>query len=252
MHSSAPSPRPPLQPHRARAPAVLVSALALCLLSPANLTALQWRRSTFAHDSIQAVSTRAVQLTSADFNGDGSLEELALANARAIIATGSQTLWESPAAWSVSQAIVSDLNDDGVPEATLVVWRPYASWPIDRWLPHGGRIDAFHDAAGQSCHLILVGWKNGRWREVWAGSALSDPLLQIAAVDLDLDGAEELLALEGRYGIRQSVASGRLGLWKWNGFGFNLESRATGGHSQFLLAASADHRPLILTEEPWR
>jgi hypothetical protein len=252
MHPSAPSPRLALPRHRSRAPAALVGVLALCLLPPANLTVLQWRGSAFARDSIQAVSTRAAQLTSADFNGDGSFEELAFADGRVTIATESQTVWESPVAWSVSQAIVSDLNDDGVPEMTMIVWRPHAPWPIDRWLPHGGRIDTFHDAAGQSCHLILIGWKQGRWREVWAGSALSDPLVQIDAVDLDLDGAEELLALEGRYGVRQSVGSGRLGLWKWNGFGFTLEARATGDYSQYLLATSADRRLLILTQESWR
>lgn len=162
----------------------------------------------------------------------GRTLHLRLARGRAALLDESGApFWQSPAEWEVRQAAFSDLNRDGQTELALLVWRAFEPWPIDRYLPHGGRIDSFHDAAGRSCHLILIGQPSGshagegRLREVWAGSALAEPLLAFSAVDLDGDGWQELAALEGAYDAEPGAAAQSLTAWEWNGFGFTLLAR---------------------------
>ena len=99
---------------------------------------------------------------------------------------------------------------------------------VDRMLPRGGRINNFQDAGGFSCHLILIGWKLGALRELWAGSPLVDPLQYFAALDLNGDGRESLVVLEGRYDDPPNRPAWALSVWEWNGFGFSREERLQG------------------------
>jgi hypothetical protein len=235
-----------------RAPAALLALLTLCLLSPARLSALELRGEGFARARLPASADPESQSMAADFDGDGSLETLSVESGLARVTSGGRVLWQSPAAWNVAEGLATDLTHDGRPELALLVWRPFAPWPIDRYLPHGGRLSSFHDDAGLSCHLILIGWTDGRWREVWAGSALADPLFAIGVADTDGDGIEELVALEGRYGPRQSSRVGNLTLWRWNGFGFSLGARLNGRFSQFQIVRPSETHPLVFVQGSWR
>lgn len=239
---------PQSPPRAGRVPAGLLCLLAVSLLSPANLSALEMRGESFAWGHALASAAPLPQPTAADFNGDGSLDRLSLTGGLARVTSGDRIVWQSPAAWNVAEGLVTDLNHDGKPDLALLVWRPFAPWPIDRYVPHGGRLRGFQDEAGASCHLILIGWRDGGWREVWAGSALVDPLFHLAATDIDGDGIEELMALEGRYGARRSTHAGNLTLWRWNGFGFNLDARWSGRFSQFQIVRSANGHPLVLVQ----
>ncbi|MBN2117965.1 MAG: hypothetical protein JW730_15415 [Anaerolineales bacterium] len=201
---------------------LLLVIAALALVSPAPIRA--WRLSDSRLERVPVPSAlRVVRAqTSADFDRDGLPETLTLTEGHAVIATGDRTRWESPSAWQVQQAQITDLDRDGMPEAALLVWRSFQPWPVDRWLPNGGRIDAFHDSNGMACHLILIGWNRDALRELWAGSALAEPVDRFAAADLLGDGRQYLVTLQGEYGDAPSAPSRRLKVWEWNGFGFTL------------------------------
>lgn len=153
--------------------------------------------------------------------------------------------WQSPQTWKVTEAITADLNRDGKNELVMVVWRPHKVWPIDSFLPSGGRIADFHDRSGSSCHLILVGWDGKEYRELWAGSSLIDPVFSIRAADLDHDGNEELVTLEGKYDNKNT--SGNLTVWDWSGFGFRLRDRKQGSFSEFGIV-STDGNVLVISD----
>lgn len=184
----------------------------------------------------------------ADLDGDGSPETVSLAGTRAVIASGGNPVWISPQAWQVRSASLADLNHDRRWEVALLVWRPFQPWPVDRFLPYGGRINGFHNVAGQSCHLILIGWAGKAYREVWAGSALAQPLLSVSAADLDGDGWQELIALESDYHATPHEPASALTVWEWNGFGFDLLNRQAGPFRSVELRSSPAGPSFILTQ----
>lgn len=160
---------------------------------------------------------------SGDLDGDGGMECLAVSGEISQITDcESAVLWQSPPEWRVTEGQVGDLNHDGVDEAVLLVWRPFRPWPVDKFMPTGGRINDFHDSHDESCQVILIGWEKNLWRELWAGSALARPIRQLGVADLDGDGWQELAALENDYDSARS--GGQLTVWRWLGFGFSLET----------------------------
>ena len=186
-------------------------------------------------------------LTTGDLNGNGLPERLSLSSSRASIYENEDLVWQSPPEWSISQAALTDLNQDGQLEATLLVWREFRPWPVDDWLPHGGRIATFHNAQNQSCHIILIGWTRGAYRELWAGSALADPIVSFAAADLDGDGVQELATLEGSYTTHLSGIAHTVKIWRWNFFGFNAVSSIEGTFHQMALSIGSEGSLFVLT-----
>ena len=232
-------------PHRA---SLLLAVAALALFTPAPIRARELKDGTLEGVSIPVTLHPIAAGTSVDFDHDGMAETLVLTKGRATIQTGSQTRWQSPQAWQVRQAVIADLNRDGLPEAALLVWRPFKPWPVDAWLPNGGRINSFHDSNNRSCHIILIGWDQNSFRERWAGSALAEPVNSFTAVDLTENGMQYLVTLEGEYDDPPSAPSRRLKVWEWNGFGFTVVSELEGAFSLMAIAHVEDGRVLILAQ----
>lgn len=220
----------------------------LILVTPAPLRAWQLDDSSLKPVPIPSDFQMIKAEASADLDADGVSETLTLAEGRATIGTGSQVRWQSPQTWSVTQAQVADLNRDRHPEVVLLVWRPFKPWPVDEWLPHGGRIDDFHDNNGWSCHLILIGWNQGAFRELWAGSALAQPVWQFAAVDLTGNGRQSLVTLEGEYEDPASAPARSLKVWAWNGFGFTVVHKLDDSFDRIVPVQTKDGQVLILTD----
>jgi hypothetical protein len=225
--------------------AVLVVGM-LLQTSPVPLHVSELTPSGFSQLAAPAGSIAIKPVASADFNRDGSPESLLLADGRLTILSAERTVWQSPAAWTVVQAGITDLNHDGTAEATLLVWRPFRPWPVDQWLPEGGRIASFHDAQGDSCQIILIGWRGSAYGELWAGSALAEPVWSFAVADLNGDNIQELVTLEGSYADSRSASARALKVWEWNGFGFTVVSSIAGTFYKMALIQALDGRNLIL------
>jgi hypothetical protein len=199
------------------------------------------------HQESMPIGIRTVPtLREVDLDGNGTPEALDLTSGRLTIFSGMETAWQSPAEWQITQADITDLNQDGHLEIALLVWRPFRSWPVDQWLPHGGRIADFQNAEGQSCQIILIGWKINGYRELWAGSAMAEPIKSFAAADLDGDNNQELVALEGRYSDPRSAPARTMKAWEWNGFGFTVVSTLDGEFNTITLVQATNKRILIL------
>jgi hypothetical protein len=138
-----------------------------------------------------------------------------------------------PTSWDVRATFRADLNRDNDPECVLLVWRPWQDWPIMRWSDSTSPIANHHDQKGDSAHIILI--DPASERELWAGSALAIPILQIAAGDVDGDGLPELVALEGDYDTGREGPARHVAVWRWNAFGFTLIWRSPPGQFSHLV-----------------
>lgn len=210
----------------------------LLQLSPIRVNAYQSADAGWQPAPFRADAQFIAPITRADLDGNGVEEEVMLTNERVHLMSNGISEWDSPADWQVKQALISDLNQDNQAEITLLVRRPYRPWPVDQWLPYGGRIEDFQDASGMSSHIILIGWKDGRYREIWAGSAMSQPALTIAAADVNQDGRIELITMEGTYIHKRLFPGKAIKLWEWNGFGFSLLASLPGKFNNFMLFGS--------------
>jgi hypothetical protein len=229
-------------------PLVLLSCLALFLVAPSHLTLFTWDGQTLAEASTLPSGSIIPAVLTADLDNIGQPETVAMKEGKVEIISDGSSLWSSPADWEVVQAEITDLNHDGNPEVTLLVWRAFKSWPIDAYLPHPGRIQDFHDRVYRSCHLILIGWSQGSYRELWAGSALADPLSAFTPIDINQDGQQELAALESHYNASW-MATRSITVWEWNGFGFTLLARGPKGTFHSLAAVRTfDGQELLLVQ----
>jgi len=151
-----------------------------------------------------------------------------------------------PSNWRVTASTLADATNDGAPEWVLIVWRPWRDWPIQRWSLTPSPIAGFHDAAGDSCHLILLDPSQEGGREIWAGSALPAPLLALAVGDVDGDGLSEVVTLEGSYATGRDGPATRVDVWRWNGFGFTLEWRSPPGTFRELCLTDTDNGAILV------
>jgi hypothetical protein len=153
------------------------------------------------------------------------------------------TLPAAPSEWCITAAALADATNDGLPEWVLLVWRPWRDWPIQRWSSVPSPIAGFHDAAGESCHLVLLDPQSGH--EIWAGSALPTPLLALAVGDVNGDGRNEVVTLEGDYAAGHDGPASHIDVWRWNGFGFALEWRSPPGVFHQLRLTDADNDGIL-------
>jgi poly-gamma-glutamate synthesis protein (capsule biosynthesis protein) len=141
-----------------------------------------------------------------DLTGDGVPEIVRRQRERAAIYQDGSLVWESPPDWRVVDLALGDPNDDGRNELLLALRKP---------LPGGG----------ESSHPFILGYRGGRYRVLWGGSATSEPLLEVELGDVDGEGVPELVVLEER----------GVSVWRWHGWGFALLWRSPEGEYQDLV-----------------
>ena len=143
-------------------PVSLLSILLIIQLTPISARAWFLEADSLSQVSYEAGITIMSAPLEADLDNDGISESLGWEQGQVNILSGEAIAWQSPSSWDVIQAEFTDLDQDGISEATLLVWRPFQPWPVDDFLPYGGRIIEHQDEEGNSCHLILVSGNPGR------------------------------------------------------------------------------------------
>jgi poly-gamma-glutamate synthesis protein (capsule biosynthesis protein) len=204
LHRSAPSPsETPMMPATAGARA-----------QPGATSVWRWDGA-----SGQPVTTAAslaphpVQIP-ADLRGDGEplwadLDAAGVLTLRDGPGPDAPVVWRNEYPdWRITRVLAGDPDDDGRAELLLLLWQP--------------------DETGQlRSQPYLLGWRGGRFRIIWGGSAPTTPIQDLAWADLEGDGRGELVALEG--GAAPGDAGERVSVWRWHGWGFQLEWRSTAG-----------------------
>ena len=141
------------------------------------------------------------------------------------ILQGGQSVWSSPPEWQVRDLALGDPNDDGRFEALLAV---------DKTGPSGSTTN----------HPFVIGYRGGRYLDMWGGSPVSAPILEVELGDLDGDGLEELVAIEAP----MDESARYMTMWRWHGWGFSLVWRSPpGDYHDLIVLPAEDGQPARLS-----
>ena len=165
----------------------------------------------------------ALRESEIDLTGDGLPEKVVFEdNSLAVFKDGIR-VWKSVPAWHVVDYALGDPNDDGRNEILVALWKPDADG-ILRSQP------------------FIVGFRGGRYKTIWGGSAVAYGIHEVLLADLDGDGRQELIILESADPADGLGATLRtLSVWDWHGWGFSLRWRSEPAHySDLSLAPSVD------------
>ncbi len=150
-----------------------------------------------------------------DLTGDGVAEHVRRVDEQVIVTSGGAEVWRSPTAWRVVDVALGDPNDDGRAEMVLALWKRGLDG-LETPSPEKERVPRSHP--------FIVGYRGGIYRTLWGGSAVSDPIHEIELGDIDGDGMEELVVVDGDDPDRRTVS-----VWRWHGWGYSLAWRSGPG-----------------------
>lgn len=171
------------------------AALALLLFAVSVLGFGEWTATPLLPDWI---AWKNVELA-ADLDGDGSMEGVSLRDRRLSVWDGGQQVDALQDDWFVSDAMVADVDLDGVQDLVCLVWR----------LGRYGETHPFweeQDKSEYSQHVFVFNYANNRLSDKWLSSYLGYEVLDMRA------DAYGRLVLDCRDGSQQ--------LAEWQSWGF--------------------------------
>ncbi len=174
---------------------------------------------------------------------------IALAEGSLTVVHQGQEVWSSDPSWDVRQLLLADVNNDDKQEVAFVLWKPFHLEPAIIYDTF--KFPSLWEEGSLRNHLFVYGWRDAAWRHLWCSSPVADPIVELAAADVDGDRANELVVLEGSYDTPDARAS-HVSVWSWSGWGFTLQWRSPGGvWDHLLLQDVTDDGVLdILVKEP--
>jgi len=190
--------------------------------------------------------------TEVEMTVDAVQINVALRKGTAYVYQDDTLVWRGDRSWDVREMLMADLDNDGGQEVAFVLWKPFVLWP--RFLYEDFHFESPFEEGSLRNHLFLYGWRDGEWRPLWCSSPMADPIREMAVDDVDADGDNELVVLEGSYDDNLDEPAYYVTLWRWNGWGFTLHWRSTPGryHSLMLHDVTGDEVPDIVLQDGYQ
>ncbi|MFA6410763.1 MAG: CapA family protein [Candidatus Buchananbacteria bacterium] len=147
------------------------------------------------------------------------LQAIIVDNTGYVILDG-KNIWQSDSGYKVENVLIGDFNNDKIDEIGFSLWKQGSFGPhLPFWQKENDK--------NISNHLFLYQLDEGavtspHLRMTWGSSALDNPIIKMALVDLDQDGKNELAVLEQANSAGAILESRQtdLGIWKFNDFNF--------------------------------
>jgi len=177
----------------------------------------------------------------ADLNNDVILENYDLKNGKLTITENEKMIWQSPNDWWIDNFILADSNNDGVLDINLSLWKAGSfgsSKPF--WIEK-------NDMSVKN-HFFVLDLLNGAIKQIWGSSNLSEPNCEFKITDIDDDGKNDLVVIEGDYSQKPKCTGNYIAVWKWNNWGFSNEWRSEKGVFSNLEIEKIDKKNYILVD----
>lgn len=174
-------------------------------------------------ESTESVDVEIFPKTEADdLDGDGKNEEFVLSQGLLTFYRGKRLFWRSPSEWWVDDFFLADANGDGKKEINLSVWK---AGDFGRSKPFWVKKN---DQSIKN-HFFVMSLAGDEIRPLWQSSNLEAPNCEFLFSDIDADGKQELIVIEGEYNNKYICQGKYLALWRWNGWGFTNDWRSQPG-----------------------
>jgi len=177
----------------------------------------------------------------ADLDRDLSPENYILENGRLEITENSKKVWESPPSWWIEDFILADSNNDGITDINLSLWKSGRFGPSRPfWVKE-------NDQSVKN-HFFILDVKNDKVEQIWGSSNLWQPNCEFRIDDIDSDGRNDLVTIEGEYSEKGECDGEYVGVWVWNGWGFSRKWQSERGNFSDLEIEKVDKKNLIVVK----
>ncbi len=177
----------------------------------------------------------------ADLNKNNVLETYTLQNGKLSVTEKGKLLWQSPSEWWVDNFVLADSNNDGTVDINLSVWKRGdfgSSKPF--WIKQ-------NDMSIKN-HFFIFDLVNNNIKPIWQSSNLDAPNCEYTFADIDGDGKNDLLVIEGDYATKPVCNGQYVAVWKWNGWGFSNEWRSEKGNFSNLMIEQMNGKNNIVVD----
>jgi len=204
-----------------------------------NKTFIEQSRKVI-YEPEEKLKTRINKIEHANLDNDRTQESYFLKDGQLWIFDGVNQIWKSQDNWWIDGFSLADSNHDGINDINMSVWREGdfgSSKPF--WIDE-------NDMSIKN-HFFVFDIKADRIIPVWQSSNLENPNREFCFYDIDNDGRQELVVIEGTY--EDDGACGEyIAIWRWNSWGFFNEWRSTKGKYINLSVETVEGKKYILTD----
>ncbi|OQX51096.1 hypothetical protein B5M47_01865 [candidate division CPR3 bacterium 4484_211] len=176
-----------------------------------------------------------------DLDNDSIPENYNLESGKLAITENGKMIWQSPSDWWIDDFVLADSNNDGVLDINLSLWKSGSfgtSKPF--WVKE-------NDMSVKN-HFFILGFVGGLIRQIWGSSNLAEPNCEFKIVDIDDDGRNELVVIEGDYSQKPKCEGNFVAIWRWNDWGFSNEWRSEKGNFSNLEIEKIDEKSYIIVD----
>jgi len=177
----------------------------------------------------------------ADLDNDSISENYVLENGRLAITENSKMIWQSPSDWWIDDFVLADSNNDGIVDINLSLWKSGnfgTSKPF--WVKK-------NDMSVKN-HFFVLDFVSGSINQIWGSSNLGEPNCEFKIADIDNDGENDLIVIEGNYSQKPKCNGNYVAVWKWNDWGFSNEWRSDKGDFSNLEIEKIDEKSYIVVD----
>jgi poly-gamma-glutamate synthesis protein (capsule biosynthesis protein) len=178
-----------------------------------------------------------------DLDNNSVSEKYNLENGKLTITENEKIIWQSPNDWWIDDFVLADSNNDKVIDINLSLWKAGnfgTSKPF--WVKE-------NDMSVKN-HFFVLDFVDGSMSQVWGSSNLVEPNCEFKIADVDNDGRNDLVVLEGDYSQKPKCTGNYVAVWKWNDWGFSNEWRSEKGNFTNLEIEKIDGKNYIIVDTP--
>jgi len=177
----------------------------------------------------------------ADIDSDFNIENYSLNKGCLTITENTNQIWASPPEWWIDDFVIADSNNDGILDINLSLWKQGDFGPSRPfWVDE-------NDPRIRN-HFFILNLVDGNIKTVWGSSNLSQPNCEFKIDDVDNDGKNDLVVLEGDYGHSVGGQAEYIAVWHWNQWGFMHKWRSSKACFCNLEIESIDNKKYILAD----